>query len=40
MIVELAKSKETQQALKDNISKYGVLDADRQIANQILESIK
>jgi UDP-N-acetylglucosamine--N-acetylmuramyl-(pentapeptide) pyrophosphoryl-undecaprenol N-acetylglucosamine transferase len=40
MIVELAKSKETQQALKENISKYAVLDADQQIATKILESIK
>jgi UDP-N-acetylglucosamine--N-acetylmuramyl-(pentapeptide) pyrophosphoryl-undecaprenol N-acetylglucosamine transferase len=40
MIVELAKSKETQQALKENISKYAVLDADQQIAIKILESLK
>jgi UDP-N-acetylglucosamine--N-acetylmuramyl-(pentapeptide) pyrophosphoryl-undecaprenol N-acetylglucosamine transferase len=40
MIVELAKSKETQQALKENISKYAVLDADQQIASKILESLK
>jgi UDP-N-acetylglucosamine--N-acetylmuramyl-(pentapeptide) pyrophosphoryl-undecaprenol N-acetylglucosamine transferase len=40
MIIELAKSKETQQALIENISKYAVLDADQQIATKILESLK
>jgi UDP-N-acetylglucosamine--N-acetylmuramyl-(pentapeptide) pyrophosphoryl-undecaprenol N-acetylglucosamine transferase len=39
MLISLAKDASQQEQLKRNIAKYAVLDADRQVADEILKSL-
>jgi UDP-N-acetylglucosamine:LPS N-acetylglucosamine transferase len=40
MIIELANDEAHQKALRENIAKLAVNDADRKVAEQILDVIK